>query len=85
LEYSDNDECLVSSSFDGTAKIWSTRGDWKMLRTLEGHEGKVMGLGIVSTYNDAITTKQSDSGVRSPARDWGVVTCGYDKTLKLWK
>ncbi|OEU16510.1 WD40 repeat-like protein [Fragilariopsis cylindrus CCMP1102] len=56
-------EYLVSSSFDGTAKVWSSR-DWKMLATLRGHEGKVMGAGILK-----------DS----------VVTCGFDKTLKLWK
>ena len=83
LEYSDNDECLVSSSFDGTAKIWSTRGDWKLLQTLEGHEGKVMGLGIVSTYNDDGKQKQHQHNA-AISRDWGVVTCGFDKTLKLW-
>eukprot|EP00537_Pseudo-nitzschia_pungens_P007295 CAMPEP_0172368398 /NCGR_PEP_ID=MMETSP1060-20121228/26953_1 /TAXON_ID=37318 /ORGANISM="Pseudo-nitzschia pungens, Strain cf. cingulata" /LENGTH=548 /DNA_ID=CAMNT_0013092975 /DNA_START=85 /DNA_END=1731 /DNA_ORIENTATION=+ len=57
-------EFLVSSSFDGTAKVWSAR-DWKLLTTLRGHEGKVMGTGLLS--------------------DCGVVTCGFDKTLKLWK
>jgi len=56
-------EYLVSSSFDGTAKVWSAR-DWKMLATLRGHAGKVMGAGILK-----------DS----------IVTCGFDKTLKLWK
>lgn len=59
----DGGEYLVSSSFDGTAKVWSAR-DWKMLATLRGHEGKVAGVGIL---NDSI------------------VTCGFDKTLKLWK
>ena len=56
-------EYLVSSSFDGTAKVWSAR-DWKMLATLRGHEGKVMGAGILQD---------------------NIVTCGFDKTLKLWK
>lgn len=56
-------EYLVSSSFDATAKVWSAR-DWKMLATLRGHEGKIMGAGILK-----------DS----------IVTCGFDKTLKLWK
>jgi len=36
---------LVSSSFDGTVKIWS-EGDWKLLKTLEGHEGKIMSVDI---------------------------------------
>mmetsp|Transcript_9566 Transcript_9566/g.14768 ORF Transcript_9566/g.14768 Transcript_9566/m.14768 type:complete len:508 (-) Transcript_9566:309-1832(-) len=56
-------EYLASSSFDETAKIWSTR-DWKILSTLKGHEGKVMGIGIM---ND------------------GIITSGYDKTIKRWK
>mmetsp|Transcript_24573 Transcript_24573/g.50314 ORF Transcript_24573/g.50314 Transcript_24573/m.50314 type:complete len:132 (+) Transcript_24573:71-466(+) len=63
---SQSGEFLASSSFDGTGKIWSTR-DWKLLSTLQGHEGKVMGIDILD----------SDS--------CSVVTCGYDKTLKLWK
>ncbi len=63
---SQNGEFLASASFDGTGKIWSTR-DWKLLSTLEGHEGKVMGVDVLD------------------GRDCGVVTCGFDKTLKLWK
>ena len=63
---SQNGEFLASSSFDGTGKIWSTR-DWKLLSTLRGHEGKVMGIDILD-------------GPRC-----GIVTCGFDKTLKLWQ
>ncbi|CAM9300004.1 unnamed protein product, partial [Discosporangium mesarthrocarpum] len=33
-------EVIMSASFDGTAKLWSTR-DWSLLRTLSGHEGRV--------------------------------------------
>lgn len=80
LEYSTDDEVLVSCSFDGTAKLWSTRGDWKSLQTLAGHEGKVMGVGIVTSYED----KKAEAAAKK-SRDWGIVTCGYDKTLKLWK
>ncbi|KAI9137114.1 WD40-repeat-containing domain protein [Paraphysoderma sedebokerense] len=36
---------LVSSSFDGTVKIWS-EGDWKILKILEGHEGKIMSVDV---------------------------------------
>jgi U4/U6 small nuclear ribonucleoprotein PRP4 len=43
---SNNGEYLASSSFDGTAKLWSTR-DWKLLSTLRGHEGKVMGIDVL--------------------------------------
>ena len=58
-------EYLVSSSFDGTAKVWSAR-DWKLLSTLRGHEGKVMAV-------DVLPQQKS------------LVTCGFDKTLKLWR
>lgn len=78
LEYTQDDELLVSCSFDGTAKLWSTRGDWRLLQTLEGHEGKVMGVGIVAHYEDNKPETENN-------QDWGIVTCGYDKTLKLWK
>ena len=36
------DHCtLASCSFDRTIKIWSISTDWKVIETLEGHEGKV--------------------------------------------
>ena len=63
---SQNGEFLASSSFDGTGKVWSTR-DWKLLSILQGHEGKVMGIGVLD-------------GPRC-----GIVTSGFDKTLKLWQ
>lgn len=63
---SQNGEFMVSSSFDGTGKIWSTR-DWKLLTSLQGHEGKVMGIDVLD------------------GPSCGVVTCGFDKTLKLWQ
>ena len=36
-----NGEYLVSSSYDNSAKVWAHPG-WTPLRTLAGHEGKVM-------------------------------------------
>lgn len=42
-----NGEFVTTSSFDGTVKVWSTR-DWRMLSVLEGHEGKVMGVDVIS-------------------------------------
>lgn len=59
-------EFLVSSSFDCTAKVWSSR-NFKMLNLLRGHGGKVTGVGILGT-----------------SRNSEVVTCGFDKTVKLW-
>ena len=64
--YGQNGEYLTSCSFDGTAKVFSTR-NWKLLSTLRGHEGKVMGVDILD------------------GTDAGIVTCGYDKTMKIWR
>ncbi|KAJ3088069.1 hypothetical protein HK102_009643 [Quaeritorhiza haematococci] len=36
-----NGSCLVSSSYDGTCKVW-TDSDWKPIKALSGLEGKVM-------------------------------------------
>lgn len=38
-------DCMVSASFDGTAKIWGV-GDWRLLKTLAGHESKIMDVDI---------------------------------------
>ncbi len=44
---------LVSASFDGTAKIWSA-DDWKMLKTLKGHEGRVTSVDMSNGNFDLI-------------------------------
>ncbi|RKP11168.1 U4/U6 snRNP-specific spliceosomal protein [Thamnocephalis sphaerospora] len=36
---------LASSSYDGTVKLWSA-DDWRLKKTLTGHEGKVMSVDI---------------------------------------
>ena len=40
--FSSSGELLLTSSFDGTLKIWNTR-DMQLLKTYSGHNGKVMG------------------------------------------
>ncbi|OMH84298.1 U4/U6 small nuclear ribonucleoprotein Prp4 [Zancudomyces culisetae] len=42
-------EVLVTSSFDGSIKVWSGV-DYKLINTLHGHEGKVMGVDVSSEY-----------------------------------
>ncbi len=64
--YGQHGEFLTSSSFDGTGKVWSTR-NWKLLSTLRGHEGKVMGADVLD------------------GTDAGIVTVGFDKTMKFWR
>jgi U4/U6 small nuclear ribonucleoprotein PRP4 len=68
-------EVLASSSFDSTVRTWSTR-DWKMLSSLEGHEGKIAGVDFV---------RPSPQQGNNLGRQFNLVTCGFDKTLKLWK
>jgi U4/U6 small nuclear ribonucleoprotein PRP4 len=36
---------LASSSYDGTVKLWSS-GDWRLQKTLVGHEGRVTSVSI---------------------------------------
>ncbi|KAJ3024709.1 UNVERIFIED_CONTAM: hypothetical protein HDU68_007867 [Siphonaria sp. JEL0065] len=50
---------LVSSSYDGTCKIFS-EGDWKPLKSLAGLEGKVMGCDV-SSDGKYIATASFDS------------------------
>ncbi|KAI0232431.1 U4/U6 small nuclear ribonucleoprotein Prp4 [Lamellibrachia satsuma] len=49
---------LVSASYDGTAKVWS-HSNWAPLKTLAGHEGKVMGVDT-SPDNQYIATCSFD-------------------------
>ena len=76
------DEYLTSCSFDGTGKVWSTR-DWKGLATLRGHEGKVMGMGVLDCYGGVRSSSYSIQSGVDVGRSF--VTCGYDKTLKIWR
>lgn len=64
VRYNHNGECLLTSSFDGKVRVWSCR-NWKMLTSLTGHEGKVMGA-------DWAADKR------------GVISVGFDRTLKRW-
>lgn len=66
-------EYLASSSFDNTVKLWSTR-NWKMLNTLQGHEGKVTGVDILG-----VASNENKSSAKV------LVSCGFDKTLKMWR
>lgn len=62
---------LTTASYDGTIKIWDSL-DYKLLNTLKGHENKIM-------YTDMTPPHLNDSVVTS-----SIISCGYDRTLKLW-
>ncbi|KXS12817.1 WD40 repeat-like protein [Gonapodya prolifera JEL478] len=77
---------LVTTSYDGTVKLW-TEGDWKCLRVMQGHEGKVMD-GDVSggTCRDLAGCDLISS--LDPANSCldgrFIGTVGFDRTFKLW-
>lgn len=73
IRYFATGDVFATCSFDSTCRLWSTR-DWTMLNTLQGHEGKVAGVDFIAN-NDAANDKQSL---------FSVVTCGFDKTIKMW-
>jgi U4/U6 small nuclear ribonucleoprotein PRP4 len=62
-DYEQNGEFLASSSFDGTGKIWSTR-NWRLLSTLRGHEGKVMGIDILNGTDAGFVTSGYDKTIK---------------------
>lgn len=49
---------LVTTSYDNTAKVWA-HPNWQPLKTLAGHEGKVMGVDV-SSDNQFLATCSYD-------------------------
>jgi len=74
---------LISSSFDGTCKVWSTR-NWHSLTTLRGHEGKVMGIAEMTKHREPLGENMM-TDVEKEELNFSLVSCGHDKTLKLWQ
>ncbi|KAJ9472700.1 U4/U6 small nuclear ribonucleoprotein PRP4-like protein [Diplonema papillatum] len=56
---------FASASFDNTISLWSA-DTFELVKTLRGHDNKVMGLDISPT-------------------DSSIVSCGFDRTWKLWE
>ena len=51
---SSSGELLVTASHDATVKCWSAR-DYSVLKTLEGHEGKVMCVDVRADESQLVT------------------------------
>jgi hypothetical protein len=95
LRFDPTGECLCSSSFDGTAKVWNARS-WKLLRRLEGHLGKVTSADMMTTMtvhhlpSEDGSRRDRDGATGGSSRSShsflrpGVVTAGFDRTVKLW-
>ena len=75
VNFSDNDELLVSSSWDKTAKIWNT-GNGKNLLTLQGHTQSVFDVQF-SPDQKQIVTCANDSTIKI----WDAQTGKTIKTL----
>ena len=57
---------MVSSGYDGSIKIWST-GDWKLVKELLGHDGKVMSVDYVRDGKNFLST-----GFDNTLKLWGL-------------
>jgi U4/U6 small nuclear ribonucleoprotein PRP4 len=80
LRFDASGEFLCTSSFDGAVKLWNCRS-WKLLNRLQGHQGKVTSVDVIRdgrAGGRASNSNSEDSLLR------GVVTSGFDKTVKLW-
>ena len=64
-----NGTFLLTSSYDGTVKVWSA-DNWILVNTLKGHNEKVM------------SCDASSGGENNEAR---IVSSGWDRTVKLWQ
>merc|ERR1719223_1475205 len=59
---------MLSASYDGTVKIWSTT-DWRVVKVLVGHEGRVMG------------ADHMPAGINGHHY---IGSVAFDRTLKFW-
>jgi len=50
---------LLTAGYDATAKLWDAR-DWRLVRTLAGHEGRVMGADMAPDGSGAAATVAYD-------------------------
>jgi WD40 repeat protein len=82
LRFDTSGEFLGTSSFDGSVKLWNCRS-WKLLNRLQGHQGKVTSVDVIRD------SRRAAGGSRRAGNDQdallrGIVTSGFDKTVKLW-
>lgn len=59
---------LATSGFDNMAKLWNMR-DFTLLRTLAGHEGKVMGCDVAAGGQGLLATVSFDRTLKLWAPD----------------
>jgi U4/U6 small nuclear ribonucleoprotein PRP4 len=80
---------LLTAGYDCQAKLWSSR-DWKLLKTLAGHEGKIMAADMCPVYSGSGLSSNGDGGRGLGACGLGggyealVCSVSYDRTIKVW-
>lgn len=68
---------MITASFDMTAKVWSSR-DFKPVKTLSGHEGRVTSLDIAGD-GQCIATVSSDRTIKL----WSSRNSGKEKDMEI--
>eukprot|EP00879_Flechtneria_rotunda_P022554 GHRR01023811.1.p1 GENE.GHRR01023811.1~~GHRR01023811.1.p1 ORF type:complete len:210 (+),score=52.64 GHRR01023811.1:596-1225(+) len=80
---------LLTAGYDNQAKLWSTR-DWRLLKVLSGHEGKVMAADMCPSFTGAVANTLTDGDAAGQGVGLNgdfealVGTASYDRTIKLW-
>jgi U4/U6 small nuclear ribonucleoprotein PRP4 len=76
---------LLTAGYDCQAKLWSSK-DWKLLKVLAGHEGKIMGADMCPVYTGSQGGFSAGSVGCGLGGGYGalVSSVSYDRTIKVW-
>lgn len=87
-------ECLASSSYDGSVRVWREdgEGEWGCVAVLEGGEETVWGVaweGAGGSKSDsALSNSKLEEGAEPntpPPKPRRLITCSADTTLRVWR
>jgi hypothetical protein len=76
---------LLTAGYDCQAKLWSSR-DWKLVKVLAGHEGKIMAADMCPVYSGSgvSSSKGLDGCGLGGGYEALVSSVSYDRTIKVW-
>uniref|UniRef100_A0A383VFX1 Uncharacterized protein n=1 Tax=Tetradesmus obliquus TaxID=3088 RepID=A0A383VFX1_TETOB len=76
---------LLTAGYDCAAKLWSSR-DWKLLKVLAGHEGKIMSADMCPVFRGGGSGVSGGSGGCGLGGGYEalVASVSYDRTIKVW-
>ncbi|KFY73565.1 hypothetical protein V499_06355, partial [Pseudogymnoascus sp. VKM F-103] len=90
----DEGECLASSSYDGTVRVWreDAEGEWGCVGVLEGGEETVWGVAWEGgAESKSISQSQAEADSKPEEEDAQkhkhrrLITCSADTTLRVWR